>query len=131
MLIVKKENVSPIDIDGTLIIHCKLADIPSGEGVQVYDAVTKGFITVRINRPMVRLVREARSRGDYVIAWSRGGYRWAADVIKALDLVDCVDLVLSKPLAYFDDTEVGDWMKYRVFLGPEVVYKQQPTNKEK
>lgn len=131
MQIIKNEMITPIDVDGTLVIHDELSDIPPGESVQIYDAVTKKHITMRINRPMVRLLREADSRGDFVIVWSRGGFRWASDVIKALDLVDCVDLVLSKPMAYFDDVEIEQWLPYRVYISPDTTYKVQPTNKEK
>lgn len=124
MLHIKSEQVSPFDVDGTLVSHEALKDIPPGESVKVYDAVSKRHIIVRINRPMIRLLREADSRGDYVIVWSRGGHRWASDVIKALDLVDCVDLVLSKPMAYFDDSEIANWLPYRVFISPDETYKQ-------
>lgn len=123
MIVVKNEMTSFYDCDDTLVMHRKLSDIPSGESVQVYDAVTKGFITLQINRPMVRLLRESHARGEYVVVWSRGGYRWASDVIKALDLVDCVAIVLSKPMAYFDDREISEWLPYRVYLKPDQVYK--------
>lgn len=129
MQVINSENTSFFDVDGTLVIHMPTEMIAPGESVQVYDAVTKGHVTVRINRPMVRLMREASFRGDYVVVWSRGGHRWAADVIKALDLVECVDLVLSKPLAYFDDVEIAKWLPYRVFISPEVAYKQQTRRK--
>ena len=130
MNIVKSENISPFDVDGTLIMHVDLKDIPVIDRVGVYDAVTKKFIFVQINRPMVRLLREASHRGDYVIVWSRGGYEWASNVIKALGLVDDVDQVMSKPLAYFDDTAVEKWLPYRVMLDSNAVYKQT-TNKGK
>ena len=130
MNIVKSENISPFDVDGTLILHTHPEAIALVDRLSVYDAVTKKFIIVQINRPMVRLLREASHRGDYVIVWSRGGYEWAANVIKALDLVDDVNQVMSKPLAYFDDTPVEKWLPYRVMLESNVVYKQT-TNKGK
>lgn len=124
MQIIKNENVDPYDVDGTLIIHDDPSTIPVKDQVRVYDTITKKFIVVRINRPMVRLLMESKSRGSYVRVWSRGGWRWASDVIKALDLVDYVDSVESKPMAYFDDTPIEQWLPYRVFIGPEVVYKK-------
>ena len=130
MIVIKNEQISPFDIDGTLVCHAFEGEIPPGESVRVYDAVSKGYVLVQINRPMVRLLREAKSRGDFVIAWSRGGHRWAADVIKALDLVECVDLVLSKPMAYFDDTEIQNWLPYRVMIQPGTAYKTLTHNKK-
>lgn len=128
MVVIKNENTDFYDVDGTIIIHESHKTIPPGESLQVFDAVTKQFITVRINKPMVRLLRESKARGSYVVVWSRGGYRWAADVIKALELTEYVDLVISKPLAYFDDTPIEKWLPYRVFIEPGVIYKQ--LNKE-
>lgn len=124
MQIIKNEQIDYYDVDGTLVIHEDHKTIPPGESVQVYDAVTKKFITVRVNKPMIRLLRESKSRGAYVVVWSRGGYRWATDVIKALELTDYVDVVMTKPLAYFDDTEISDWLPYRVFIPPNVIYKK-------
>lgn len=123
MIINKNENINPFDVDGTLVIHQEPSTIPPEEALQVYDAVTKKFITVRINRPMVRLLIEAKARGFYIRVWSRGGWRWATDVIKALDLVKYVDMVESKPLIYFDDVSITEWLKDRVFIGPEIPYK--------
>jgi predicted phosphatase len=125
MVIIKNENVDPFDVDGCLVIHQAASLIPESEKIEVYDAVTKNLVIVRINRPMVRLLRESASRGSFVIVWSRGGYQWAADVVKALGLQDYVNLVMSKPLAYFDDMPVEKWLPHRVFIEPDVIYKQQ------
>lgn len=131
MLTIKNENIKPFDCDGTLVEHVPLDKIAPGESLDVYDYVTKSFIRVRINKPMVRLLREEKARGAYIIVWSRGGYRWASDVIKALDLVDYVDICLSKPLAYFDDSEVSTWMKDRVFIESNVPYKLTLTKEKR
>lgn len=127
MKIIKNENIDPFDIDGTLIVH-NLEGY--GERAAVFDHVTSEFVSVQINTAMVRLLKESKARGSYVIVWSRGGYQWASEVIKALGLVDYVDLVLSKPMTYFDDTPVEKWLPYRVFIGPETIYKQT-TSKRK
>lgn len=124
MNINKNENVDVYDVDGTLIIHQEPSTILPGEGVDVFDAITKKFIVVRVNKPMVRLLMESKSRGAYVRVWSRGGWRWASDVIKALSLVDFVDSVESKPMVYFDDTPIEKWLPYRVFIEPDVIYKR-------
>lgn len=130
MLVINNENIEPFDCDDTLVMHVEPDQIPPGESVRVYDAVTKKFITMRINRPMVRLLREAKARGFFVLVWSRGGKRWAADIVKALDLVDFVDIVMTKPLHYFDDKDVAKWLTERVYIEPNVVYKHL-TTKEK
>lgn len=123
MKINKNERTSFWDIDGTLILHLSTADLVGKPKVEVFDAVTKKFLTVGINVPMVRLLREEKHRGSHIIVWSRGGYEWSANVIKALGLVTCVDEVMTKPMAYFDDMPIEKWLPYRVFIEPDTVYK--------
>ncbi len=120
MRIIENEQISPFDIDGTVVDHVVVGTEGS---ISVYDYVTKKQVNVVPNLPMVRLLREAKARGDFVIVWSRGGYRWASDVIRGLGLEECVDLVISKPMAYFDDTPIEEWLPYRVFLPPSTIYK--------
>lgn len=131
MVVNKNENIDPYDVDGTLIIHQDVSTIPEGEKVRVCDPISSEYISVRINRPMVRLLMESKARGFYVRVWSRGGWEWALEVIKALKLEEYVDSVESKPRAYFDDTPVEKWLADRVFIGPDVIYKINNLKKEK
>jgi predicted phosphatase len=123
MTITKSESINPVDVDGTLIIHTK-AYIKPSERVYIVDPVTGKEIVVRVNRPMVRLLKEESQRGSYVLVWSRGGWEWARNVIQALDLVPYVNHIMSKPLRYMDDSPVKKWMKDRVFIGPDEAYKE-------
>lgn len=124
MNIHKNENVTPFDVDGTLIVSYTEESAKHGRKVQVWDAITEKYITVVAHEPNIRLLMEEHHRGSLVIVWSRGGYQWAANVIKALDLVDYVSDVYTKPLAYFDDLPIEAWLKYRVYLEPETRYKR-------
>lgn len=121
MLVIKNESPAPFDVDGTLILHLK--DNTGYRTVNVWDAVTKAYKVFAVHEPMVRLLLEEHHRGSYVIVWSRGGWQWAKNVIIALGLEDKVDLVMTKPLVYFDDKDVAYWLKYRVFLDPNENYK--------
>lgn len=124
MTIIRSENIKPFDCDETLVLHNinnpAYSELPL---IQVDDAVTGGSIEVRVNENMVRLLEEEKSRGATVVVWSRGGYQWAADVVKALDINLSVDIIMSKPTFYFDDTPVEKWMESRVYLTPETSYK--------
>lgn len=122
---IENENPEPFDVDGCIIYHADISTIPDSERIKISDVVTGGTVTVGINRPMVRLLMESKSRGSYVMVWSRSGHRWATDVITALGIMDHVDIIMSKPKVYFDDTPVSDWLKDRVFIEPNVIYKQQ------
>ena len=124
MKIVKSEHTVFIDVDDTLVMHVD-PDTIKGVKVQVYDSVGEGFITVEANLPMIRLLKEEKHRGAYIVVWSRGGYEWASNVIRALELVSYVDEVMSKPMVYFDDKSIAEWLPYRVWLPPETVYKNK------
>ncbi len=119
MQIVKNENIRPFDVDGCIICHKD----DSEACVDVMDPLTKKNIRVGVNLNMVRLLMEEKHRGSFIIIWSRGGYEWAKNVVNALMIENQVDLVLSKPLAYFDDKPVKKWMKDRIFIGPREKYK--------
>lgn len=131
MQIITSELIRPFDIDGTLILHRSAAEMSAHlyELVEVFDEVTEKYLVLGVNTNMVRLLKEEKLRGGTVIAWSRGGYQWAANVIRALDLEQFVDIIMSKPLVYFDDMQVESWLKDRVFIGPYENYKQ--VTKEK
>jgi len=127
MQVIKSENIKFFDVDGTLILpSLGIDDPPKSLYADIYDAVTEKYIRVLVHQPMVRLLREEHHRGGHVIVWSRSGYEWAANVVRALDLVPYVNQVMSKPLAYFDDADVSTWMKDRVYLTPDTVYKKSP-----
>lgn len=122
MKINKNEYVTFWDTDHTLVFPT--SPVVPGPKVQVYDAVTKKFLTMIANESMIRLLKEEKHRGSHVTVWSRGGYEWAANVVRALDLVPYVDQVMTKPLAYMDDLDIGEWLKYRVYIPPTTVYKK-------
>lgn len=120
MKTITNENIRPFDVDGCLIVSTR----ESKYMVCVADPVTNKFIKVGVNSAMVRLLLEEKQRGSFIIVWSRSGYQWAKNVINALDLETSVDLIMSKPIVYFDDTPVKKWLKDRVFIGPDVKYKE-------
>lgn len=127
MQVIQSENITPFDVDGTLILT-------KGEGpgriVDILDPVTGNYIQMSAHEPNIRLLEEEAHRGSFVIVWSRGGYEWATNVITALGLGSKVNLVMSKPMVYFDDLSIEKWLPYRVFLKPDEIYKKQPNKGE-
>lgn len=124
MTTIKNEHVVFFDVDGTLILSSDPNNPVPGRKIAVWDAVTKKYIVMVAHEPNIRLLMEEKHRGSYVVVWSRGGYEWAANVIKALELQRYVNTVMTKPLVYFDDLPVDQWLNYRVFLEPDVIYKR-------
>jgi len=129
MEIINNYNTVFFDVDGTLVLPLDNPEYAKLPPVKIYDAITNSYITMAIHEPMVRLLLEEQVKGSYIIVWSRGGHVWAAAVIKALGLLNSVNLVMSKPMVVFDDISIDEWLKYRVYLNPGTVYKQ-PITKE-
>lgn len=123
MKIIKNERMIFCDVDDTLVMHKE--ERPGGwDNVAIVpDRVTGKDLVLLVNTAMVKLVREEKHRGATIVVWSRGGYEWAADVVTALGLEDVVELVMSKPLVYFDDKPVQEWLTDRVYLPPTAAYK--------
>src|ERR1039457_3557506 len=124
MRIIKNEQVVFFDVDSTLVFSVDPKHPVPGREVKVYDSVTDSYITMIENQAMVRLLREEKHRGGHITVWSRGGYEYAANVVKALGLESLVDQVMSKPMAYMDYLDISEWLKYRVYLPPTKVYKK-------
>jgi FMN phosphatase YigB (HAD superfamily) len=55
------------------------------------------------NEGNIEELKRHKSRGVNIIVWSKGGYYWAEKVVHALGLDDYVDVVMTKPICYYDD----------------------------
>lgn len=122
---VLKLRPAPFDVDDSLVMHNldKYGQTPGAEFVNVYDPVEDKNIRLVINRPMIRLLKEEIRRGQQVIVWSRGGWEWAQQVLIALKLDLYPIIVMDKPLNYFDDKNVADWLLDRIYIEPNTPYK--------
>lgn len=126
MKVINREALVMIDCDDTLVMHVDPEEVKYvADFIEVKDPLSEEFITVMVNEPMVRLLREEHHRGSCVVVWSRGGCEWARNVIRALGLENQVDYVMSKPLAYFDDKPIQEWLPYRVYIKPDTIYKNK------
>lgn len=124
MKTIKNERIIPCDVDSTLIFPLTKDTGRLGANISIFDAVTRTYKTMVANNAMVRLLKEEKHRGATIIVWSRGGYEWAENVVKALGLTKHVDLIMSKPISYFDDKPVNEWMVDRVYLPLGEKYKE-------
>lgn len=122
MKVINNRNVTFWDVDETLVMHTTYGEVEA-DCAHVLDPITGQQIRVRLNLNMLRLLTEEKSQGSFIVVWSRGGHAWAEAVVKALGLEDTVDLIMTKPMVYFDDKPVEEWLPYRVYLAPDVPYK--------
>lgn len=123
MKTIRSEYIVPVDVDSTLVLPNE-SEYRELLAVNVKDPVTNEIIVMRVHEPNVRLLKEERHRGAVIIVWSRGGYEWAENVVKALELEDHIDFVMSKPLTYIDDLDIKEWLNHRVWLNPHSNYKR-------
>lgn len=69
------------------------------------------------HRKHIEQLKKHKMRGHTIIVWSAGGWDWATAVVKALQLDNFVDLVISKPTWAYDDLQPAEfipkpqWMK--------------------
>lgn len=117
------QDMVPFDIDQTLILHKPQNEICPLNLVRVKDTIADRIICVEAHRAMIRLLEEEHAAGKYIMVWSRGGAKWATAVLVALNLTSKVNLVLTKPLVYFDDKPASEWLQNRVYIEPGVTYK--------
>lgn len=121
MRVIENERTVFIDVDDTLVMHKSSCQTT---GLLVVDPATGNQVEVYKNAPMIKCLLEERHRGAFIVVWSMGGYEWARNVLQALGIDGKVDLVMSKPFAYFDDKPVEQWLKYRVYIEPDTAYKR-------
>lgn len=99
------------DVDDTLIDWSKR----NTEDSLVFQDESGGFWSIEPKWNIVRKLKKHKQDGDTIVVWSQGGWNWAREVIKILELEKYVDVVLSKPTTYYDDincTEfMTDWIK--------------------
>lgn len=117
MNIVTNESIILVDIDGTLIEDYNppkvLTTMSDGNTISMYLPTTNnGYLELDYygkqvyKKPItehIDFVRSLKKRGYYVIVHSGNGYLWAKQVVGALDMNDCVDMVMTKACKHLDD----------------------------
>lgn len=106
------EHVICFDCDDTLVMWHK--DI---KDVTVLDPYDEGYeVQLTKHNKHIKLLKDHKERGYFIIVWSAGGYAWARAVVTALQLEDYVDLVIAKPLKYVDDLQAHEILGNRLYL---------------
>lgn len=115
MIVIPTHNAVFFDVDDTLVIWNpttkQLAldgvemDCPgalvSVDGKLIQSKPWKALIVP--HKIHVEQLIKHKMRGHVVVVWSAGGWDWAEAAVKALQLEQYVDLVISKPTWAYDD----------------------------
>lgn len=114
MNIVTDESVVFVDVDNTLIedytpptYFVEKGTVPLGGFVPTKEYLQLDYYGKPVVKKAIQVhvdfVRSLKQRGYYVIVHSGNGYLWAKQVVTALDMVDCVDMVMTKACKHIDD----------------------------
>jgi len=100
-----KDNCIYIDVDETLIRHCEHDEEPHISFL--FDKEMKNRI---VNKVLVEKIKKW-TKSKYLIVWTSNsaGHEWAESVLKALEIRDCIDVVLYKPSKMIDDSPFHEW----------------------
>jgi hypothetical protein len=106
MYILPEGRVAYFDVDDTLVEWEE-----SGEGSdRIAIQMGKFWSHKKVIRVHVdELIRQKKS-GTYIVVWSAGGSKWAEAVVKALNIEEYVDAVLTKPDRVYDDKSPSEWL---------------------
>lgn len=123
MIVVKSDKTVWVDVDDTLILWKptheqlvlgKTVKITCPAGTYVVDGEDtecKSWTELfAVHSTHVEQIKRHKIRGHTVIIWSAGGWQWANAVVKALQLEQYVDLVISKPSWIYDDLPAERFM---------------------
>jgi FMN phosphatase YigB (HAD superfamily) len=110
-LVIDTESTIFFDVDDTLVMWGK-----EENRIEVKEPYYGEPTFVTPHKGHIKILKDRKARGSFIVVWSAGGYRWAAAVIKALKLEEYVDLVMTKPHAYVDDKQPNEIMGERIYL---------------
>ncbi len=108
MNVFSSENIVCFDVDDTLVMW----NIPVGHEGKTKLFNNFGYAEWLLpHEAHIKLLKQFKVRGQFVIVWSQGGHQWATEVVKHLGLEEWVDLVMAKPKWIVDDLPPSAWMK--------------------
>jgi hypothetical protein len=119
MQVIQSHRIVYCDVDDTLVIWDWKPIDPDGNNlITVRDPKSGHSEHVMPHNRHIQLVKQFKARGHTVVVWSQGGWSWAESVVRALGLVDVVDLVMDKPSWYIDDLPASAFMTRNIYLDP-------------
>lgn len=115
MLIIDKESTIFIDVDDTLVMWG--VDGVVGKDLIDVKCPHDGSSTyLAPHMAHIKVLKDRKARGSYIVVWSAGGFEWANAVVVALGLTKYVDLVMTKPHAHIDDKQPVDIMGEHIYI---------------
>lgn len=109
MIVLECKQTVFCDVDGTLILWNPTEKQLFNYGISYTNP--NGLSTILVpHLPNIEQLKKHAERQHTIIVWSAGGSAWAAEAVKFLKLEKYVDLVISKPIWYYDDKNAEEFM---------------------
>lgn len=123
MKIINNESTVFFDIDNTLVMW-KMSKTGVSASVKVTCPYHGDIYELKKHLGHIKILKDRKARGSFIVVWSAAGFAWAEAVIKALNLELYVDLIMTKPHAYVDDKQAAEFMGERIYLEIDDSYGQ-------
>lgn len=108
MKIITNPNVVMFDVDRTLIEPYEEHKHSLSDKITISTpSGNEDFVELK---HVTRILKRQHVQQHFIVVWSQGGDYWATVVLKALNLQDYVDLVITKPKWYHDDVDANEFM---------------------
>lgn len=92
------------DVDDTLILWGTSDEDKENFGIRI------GHGMAVPHKRHIEDLKTMKAKGHIIVVWSQGGSDHAAEVVRALDLESYVDVVISKPMWFWDDLHAHEFM---------------------
>lgn len=121
MIVIEKDITFPFDVDKTLVFWK-----PEGQEESEFDIKVDYYgemVSVIPHMEHVQLLRATIARGRNALVWSGNGYKWAKNVIEALEKAGHLPttkgiVIMTKPAGYVDDMDASTWIGNRTYIKP-------------
>lgn len=119
MRVIESEQIIMWDVDDTLVMWL---GGPSTSTIAIKCPYSGRIEHVTPHKPHIKILKDRKARGATNIVWSSGGFKWAEAVVKALEIQQYVDLVLSKPCMHVEDGDSATVLGPKLYLSPDSKY---------
>lgn len=119
MKVIDIESTIFIDVDDTLVMwdksYRKMRESTIGTiAIKCPHSQSNNYLVP--HRAHIKILKDRKARGSFIVVWSAGGFAWAEAVVRALDLEEHVDLIMTKPHAHIDDKKPKDFMGEHIYI---------------
>lgn len=119
--LLNSDKIVSFDCDDTLVMWPNNPYQYRKDAVRLELGPKKDIVYLYPHLKHIRKLKGHKRSGYKVIIWSMGGYEWALEVATKLELLDHVDLIMSKPIYLYDDMPLNDAFMYRRYYQPRTI----------